>query len=166
LGASNDLYTLVGFVFTNASAQFQDSVFWRGIISWFNRLPKIGVLNVTNNSISSINAAYVTLSTTSSLLCNWAIEGVFVTLSGQFTTSTNAAVGSIGVGIDSTSTVIINQFCFINDATHLGNYAMTIPSYGAAEVAHSWLVNGYASLNATASTLSSVNLNGSIMTRG
>jgi hypothetical protein len=164
--SGNDAYSLVGMVFTDASAQFQDGNFWHGVLSWFNRVAKIGVLNITNATTTSINAVYGSLAAGSCIMCNWGAEGVDATLQGQFTTTGAGAIGSVGIGVDASNTVIINQFCFVNSSTILGNYAMSIFSYQPGEGAHNWVVNGYASLNATASTLSNENPSGYVRTRG
>jgi hypothetical protein len=162
----NDAYSLVGMVFTDTSAQFQDGSFWHGVLSWFNRQAKTGVLNIANSSTTSVNAVYVGLVTGNCIMCNWGAEGVDAVLQGQFTTTTVGAIGSVGIGVDVTNAVILNQFCFINSGSNLGNYAMSIFSYQPGEGAHNWVVNGYASLNATASTLSNENPSGYVRTRG
>ena len=157
--------SLVGMICTNGSSQFQDATGHRGCISWFNRVQKVAVVNIGNNSTTSINAVYVQNGTAQTYACNWAEDLLFGSLWGQSYTSTNGAIGSVSMAVNTASNAVGSQYVFINDSTHLGNVAYSL-AFNATEGANLWMGIFYASLNATASTLALQNATIEIMTRG
>jgi hypothetical protein len=130
--SGDDTRTLIGMVFTNASAQFQQSSTFVGVISWFNRgsfALEQGVANLSTTTTSLINLSASGLLS----LLNWGGEAVYVSMTGaQFVSG--ASFCQLAVGIDGS---------FGSAATALGNSSV---SY-ATTTADSVTVGGFAVLS-------------------
>jgi hypothetical protein len=165
--SGGDSYSLVGMVYTNASAEFVDSGSFRGVLSWFNRKSVTIGSGIPNTSTGSANAVYANLmGSTTIILLNWADEVVSFAYDFQATTGTTNCTGSVAVSYDSTSTNIMqNQYVYINSATQFGSITIAA-HYPQLEGAHGYYIIGYGSINATASTLQLVNSTIWMMTRG
>jgi phage gp45-like len=163
--SGNDAYTLVGMVWTNASAQFVDNGQFRCCLSWFNRKSQNIGISINNQSNGNINGAYSSMmgSTQAPILLNWADEVVSYAVDCQCSANANS-IGSLALSFDSTTTNIMqNQYIYQTTLT----WPVTIAGhYPSTEGAHSYFVIACGSINATAGTLGMNNTNIWMTTRG
>jgi hypothetical protein len=87
----------------------------------------------------------------------------------QLNDSTNGAIGRIQVDVDTVGNQFASAAQFVFS---IGNANLFYPTTlygtvaGLSEGKHNYLLSGYGSLNATASTLSSINANMEVAIRG
>jgi hypothetical protein len=124
--------TLVGAVFTNASAQFQDSDTNRYTLSWFNRQTK-RVEAALSGTKTTASTSAVELDTTArvNFLC-WADDALRISANGASFNSTTGT-NSTGIGIDGTTVDGVTS----NQGTNYGSIGVSEVRTGLTEnVAH------------------------------
>lgn len=98
----DDTRTVVGMVRTDVVPNFEDDIFLRGVISWFNRR-NIGLVNHYTANRSTTSATYVEFnSEIRGNFLTWADETVLVGVSGGAATNV-AAVAEHSIGFDGTT---------------------------------------------------------------
>jgi hypothetical protein len=164
--AGGDGFTLVGMVWTNASAQFTDTGSIRAVLSWFNRQNRYIGIGYGNQSATNVNGVWGSISGGNQpILLNWADEAVNIGINGQIGNNTAGMTGGVGWAYDSTSSNIIQaQYCYLT-APNYGNFTIALP-YVMNEGAHSYFLLGFGSINATANTMTVYNTTMYMSTRG
>jgi hypothetical protein len=81
-------WSLIGMVFTNASAQFSDGGTARNVLSWFNRRDKTAANGLGNNSTSSVGN--VAISSSYVEFCTWGDDDVVGWITGQMSATGGA----------------------------------------------------------------------------
>jgi hypothetical protein len=100
--------SLIGFIRTNASAQFQDDNAKRYLLSWFNQQDKFLLVGMSNNSTSVVGPIQIGTSTCEAL--NWAGQAVMMNIVGQGYTT--AGYSNFGVWIDGTGNWVGAQYFY------------------------------------------------------
>lgn len=153
-----DTYTLVGLVFTNASAQFVDNAANRNVISWYNRKPKNLAQSWGNTNQTNVNATTGQIYSGFIGFSTWGDVPVALNIVGQATDNcATGNAGSIGFGDNTTSSVFVNQFIFGTNGIFVPYDLQWFGMFN--EGAHDVFINGYANTAAAAATLTTVNAN-------
>ena len=151
---------LVGMVYTNGSAQFQDNGQWRGVISWFNKGPRHLGVSYANSGSSSINQVFTSLAgATNAIFCTWG-SALPVSFNGQAITSNGGSSGAVALAFDAVSNLMQVQYIFGPNppiANLLYPFCISLV-YPFPVGAHNVLPVGCGSVDASASTLTSANM--------
>ena len=92
--------TLVGMVYTNASAQFSVSASYLGVISWFNRRA-LSVTGTNTAGAGTASTSFVELTTSARIFfCAWAEEVVDIRGVGQCYNNTSGNSAGMQIGLD------------------------------------------------------------------
>ena len=96
-----DAYSLIGMCRTNASAQFQDSAAVRGVLSWFNRRPRIAQGKFTADR-STTSASLVQINSEIDIgFLIWAEASIMLGCAGS-TWNNTVSGGSTVIAVDGT----------------------------------------------------------------
>jgi hypothetical protein len=119
--AGNDAYSLIGFIYTNASGQFVDTNIARWVVSWFNRR-SISCDGAASGSISTSSTAFIEVSSGSRVnFLAWGDEAITMNLimSANNTGGSTAYVaGQIGLDGISSIQITINPLVTLASASY------------------------------------------------
>jgi len=126
-GAGGDTNTLIGMIFANASAQFQDANQFRWVISWFNRR-RIAGNGPSTAGVTTTSTTPVELAPSARVnFLVWAGEAVGVSLVGTSQASPVPSTTGSTIGIDGAATGAFIQASLqtITGATDWGAHSGT-----------------------------------------
>jgi hypothetical protein len=107
----NAAWSLIGMVYTNGSAQFQDSGNVRCVLSWFNRRHKTAGIGLGNVSTSS--PSNVAMSGNVVAVCNWPDEEIVTWVTAQMSAQGGAnPYANYFVSMDGTGSVFGGNMTF------------------------------------------------------
>lgn len=129
--------TLVGMVYANASAQFEDDGVWRGVASWFNRRPKLLTGNQFSVGTSSQNA-WVELSTNARcFFANWGGDSIVIGIIGDcYVSSLNCGTAYFNIGLDGIILQLATNLQFTNFSTNVAQNLSGMTALSPAEAGH------------------------------
>jgi hypothetical protein len=157
--SGDDTRSLIGFIRTNASAQFSDGGSQRFVLSWFNQVDKTLNVGVGGGSTSSTSSVQIATAILESL--TWANQAICVRLEGQGVTTGSYSL--VSVGYNSPGSLIGNSQ-YVYGAGTL-NVPVSCGGFGLLTEGYNYFMGSYAAASGSGTfTMNNVNLNG--MTKG